>query len=64
MLAGAFLSSLAFAAALLAVTVLGGLIFGRVVSWAIDGSPGIVPWVSGAFELVGFLSGLYWLLSA
>lgn len=59
--AGAFVPSLTLAAALLAVTILGGLIFGRLVSLIIDGMPGIAPWFSGFFELLGLLSGVYWL---
>jgi hypothetical protein len=59
--AGAFLPSLTLAALLLAVVMLGGLIFGRVVSLMIDGMPGIAQWFSGTFEMLGLLGGLYWL---
>lgn len=61
MIAGAFIPKLTFAAALISVTVLGGLIFGRLFSVLIDGNPGITPWISGLFELIGLISGAYWL---
>jgi hypothetical protein len=61
MVAGGFLPSLEFAALLLPVTVLGGLLFGRAYSLAVDGSPGIVAWVSAVLELVGFALGVFWL---
>jgi len=41
--------------------VLGGLVFGRLFSLIVDGSPGMVPWVSGVFELIGLLFSLFWL---
>ena len=61
MIAGAFIPALTLSAAMISVTILGGLVFGRVVSLMLDGNPGIVPWVSGFFELFGFISGAYWL---
>ena len=61
MLWGFAVSAIAFAATLMAVTILGGLVFGRIVSGALDGNPGLVPWISGSLELLGFLSGLFWL---
>lgn len=61
MIAGAFVQSLAFAALVLALTVMGGLVFGRIVSWAIDGRPGMFPMISGVGEALGFVFGLYWL---
>ena len=59
--AGAFVPALMLSAAIIAVTILGGLVFGRVVSLSLDGTPGVVPWVSGFFELLGLISGAYWL---
>jgi len=61
MMAGAFIPLLTLSGAMTAVTILGGLVFGRLVSVALDGNPGIVPWISGAFELLGLVSGAYWL---
>lgn len=52
---------LAFPAVVLAVVVLGGLLSGRLYSLIVDGSPGLVPWVSGVFELIGLLFSLFWL---
>jgi hypothetical protein len=61
MVAGGILPSLEFAALLLPVTVLGGLLFGRAYSLVVDGSPGFVAWVSAVLELVGFALGVFWL---
>lgn len=61
MVAGGFVPGLAFAALVLPVTVLGGLLSGRLVSLVLDGSPGVVAWVSAMFELIGFGLGAYWL---
>ncbi|PTU30084.1 DUF4345 family protein [Stenotrophobium rhamnosiphilum] len=61
MVASAFIPSLTLAGVLISMTILGGLVFGRVVSLLLDGNPGITPWISGFFELLGFLSGAYWL---
>lgn len=61
LLAGGLVPALAFAALVVAVTVLGGLLFGRIVSRILDGSPGFVAWISAVFELVGFVLGAYWL---
>jgi hypothetical protein len=61
MIAGAFVPALTLSGAIVSVTILGGLVFGRLFSVLLDGSPGIVPWVSGFFELLGLLSGVYWL---
>jgi hypothetical protein len=61
MVTGGFVPSLTFAALVVSVTVLGGLLFGRLVSRVLDGSPGIVAWVSGVIELIGFVLGAYWL---
>lgn len=61
MIVGAFVPTFTLSGALVSVTILGGLVFGRVVSVLLDGSPGVVPWVSGFFELLGLVSGLYWL---
>jgi hypothetical protein len=61
MIAACFVISLEFAALVLAVTVLGGLLFGRIVSGLIDGSPGPIVWISGFFELLGLVFGAFWL---
>jgi hypothetical protein len=61
LVAGGLVPTLSFAALVLSVTVLGGLLFGRVVSRVLDGSPGIVAWISGFLELIGFGLGAYWL---
>jgi hypothetical protein len=61
MVAGGILPSLAFAALVLPVTVLGGLLFGRALSLVLDGSPGLVAWISAILELIGFVLGAYWL---
>lgn len=61
MMAGAFIPALTLSAVMISVTILGGLVFGRTVSVLLDGNPGIVPWISGFFELLGLVSGLYWL---
>lgn len=62
MLWGCKVTAIAFPATLMAVTILGGLVVGRLVSVALDGIPGPVPWISFALELLGFVSGLFWLL--
>lgn len=62
LIAGGLVPSLSFAAVLLAVTVLGGLIFGRLVSGALEGNPGPVPWISGIFEAIGLAFGVFWLV--
>ena len=59
-LAGAFVPALTYAALIMPITVLGGLLFGRVVSVIMDGVPGPAAWVSGAFELMGLSFGVYW----
>lgn len=61
MIAGAFVPTLTLPGVLVSIVILGGLVFGRTVSVLLDGSPGIVPWISGFFELLGLVSGLYWL---
>lgn len=61
MVAGVFMPALELAALVVPVTVLGGLLFGRVVSLVLDGSPGVVAWISALFELMGFGFGLFWL---
>ncbi len=60
-LAAVFVPSLAFAALVVAVTLLGGLVSGRLFSLAVDGQPGITPWIAGAAECLGLVMGLYWL---
>ena len=59
-LAAIALPKLAFPAVVMAVVVLGGLVAGRLFSLIVDGSPGLVPWVSGVFELIGLLFSLFW----
>lgn len=59
--AGAFIPALTLSAVVICVTILGGLVFGRVVSVLLDGNPGVVPWISGIFEFIGLVSGAYWL---
>jgi len=61
MLTGAFVPTLTLSGAMVAVVILGGLVAGRLFSLLVDGNPGIVPWISGMFELLGLLSGLYWI---
>jgi hypothetical protein len=61
MLAGVFIPALELAALVVPVTVLGGLLFGRAVSLVLDGSPGVIAWISAVFELIGFGFGLFWL---
>jgi hypothetical protein len=55
--------ALHFPAVTLVVTMLLGLVAGRLYSLAVDGSPGMTPWISGFFELVGLLFGLGWLVA-
>lgn len=61
LLLAALFQQLSFAALLMAVTVMGGLVFGRLVSLVVDGKPSATPWIAGALELTGFLIGAYWL---
>lgn len=61
---GAVFPTFAVAALVMVVTLLGGLVFGRLFSLIIDGKPGIVPWVAGFFEAVGLGLGAYWLVFA
>lgn len=61
MIAGAFAQFLAYAALVLSIIVMGGLVFGRLVSWGMDGKPGMFPLLSGAGEAMGLVFGLYWL---
>lgn len=58
---GVLLPKFALAALVMVVTILGGLVFGRLVSLVLDGKPGLVPWVSGCFETLGLVLGAYWL---
>lgn len=62
MIAGAFVPALGMPGMVLAVTILGGLVFGRLVSLALDGSPGPVSWISGALEATGLVFGLAYLI--
>lgn len=61
LLAAAFWPVLQLPALVLIVTVLAGLVFGRLFSVAVDGLPGPVAWISGAVELLGLVLGVYWL---
>jgi len=60
-LSAVFVPSLAFAALVVAVTLLGGLVSGRLFSMAVDGRPGITPWIAGTAECLGLVMGIYWL---
>lgn len=61
---GAVFPQFAVAGLITSVTILGGLVFGRLASLVLDGSPGLVPWVSGFFEALGLGMGIYWLVFA
>lgn len=61
MIAAVFVPELVFPALILAVVILGGLVFGRLVSLLLDGNPSIVPWIAGGIEALGLASGTYWL---
>lgn len=61
LIAGGFIAALSLPAVVLSVAVLGGLVFGRLASMVLDGSPGLVAWISGLLELFGALMGAYWL---
>ncbi|MDP9139396.1 MAG: DUF4345 domain-containing protein [Pseudomonadota bacterium] len=61
MIIAVFVPQLAFAALVVAIVILGGLVFGRLVSLLLDGNPSIVPWIAGIIELLGLASGTYWL---
>ena len=61
-LAGGFVPALAFSGVVLCVTVLGGLVAGRLFSWAVDGQPGAFPIFSGLLEALGLGFGVFWLL--
>lgn len=64
-LAGATLMpALALPALVMVVTMLAGLVAGRVLSLLLDGNPGLVPWISGALETLGLVLGAYWLSMA
>lgn len=41
--------------------VLGGLVFGRCISFFVDGSPSITVWVSFSLEFFGFVQAVHWL---
>ncbi len=60
-IAAAFIEALAFPALVMAVVIMGGLLFGRLVSLALDGRPGLVPRIAAGGESIGFVLGLYWL---
>lgn len=60
-IAGVLLPSLALAALLMVVTLLGGMVGGRLVSLVLDGRPSLVPWIAGGFEALGLVLGGYWL---
>ncbi len=61
MILAVFVPQLAFAALVVAVVILGGLVFGRLTSLLLDGNPSVVPWIAGMIELLGLASGTYWL---
>lgn len=60
-IAGVVIPPLAIPALVMVVTVLGGLVSGRLISLALDGRPGLIVWVSGFFESLGLVLGAYWL---
>ena len=60
-IAAALIPPLVFSVLLLEVVLMGGLLFGRMVSLALDGKPGIVPSIAAGGEALGFALGLYWL---
>ena len=61
LLAAIWIPKLHLAAVVLVVTMLGGLVAGRLYSRVVDGSPGMIPWISGFFELLGLAFGVGWL---
>ena len=61
LIAGAFVESLSYAALVLAITIMGGLVFGRMMSWRLDGKPGMFTMISGGGEALGFVFGVFWL---
>ncbi|HZP10924.1 MAG TPA: DUF4345 domain-containing protein [Nevskiaceae bacterium] len=63
LVAAMFIPKLQLPAVILVVTMLGGLVAGRIYSLVVDGAPGAIPWVSGFFELLGFVFGVLWLIA-
>lgn len=61
MIMAPFVPELVFPALVVAVVILGGLVFGRLVSLLLDGNPSVVPWIAGSIEALGLASGTYWL---
>ena len=61
MIAGTFVQSLVYTALVLSITIMGGLVFGRLVSWRLDGKPSMFPIVSGVGEALGIVFGVFWL---
>lgn len=61
MVAVLFCGWLVTPALVLVVAILGGLVFGRIVSLFVDGRPGPVIWFSLGAELFGLVQGVIWL---
>ena len=61
LLAAIWVPQLQLPAVILFVTMLGGLLAGRVYSGVVDGSPGLVPLFSGFCEFLGLIFGVGWL---
>ena len=59
-LGAVFYPRLAEPAMILCIVFLGGLVAGRLFSRAVDGNPGPPAWLAMFFELIGFVSGVYW----
>ena len=49
-------------ALVLVTAVLGGLLFGRVISLFVDGRPSVIVWISAAFEAFGLVQAIFWLI--
>lgn len=62
-LAGSMMPMLALPALVMVVTILSGLILGRLMSLMLDGKPGFFVWFSAGFEMLGLVLGAYWLLA-
>lgn len=61
---GVLFPKFAVAALIMVLTILGGLVSGRLFSLLRDGKPGALPWISGFFETLGLAFGSYWLIDA
>lgn len=61
MIASCFRPKWTYAALAVTTLVLGGLVFGRIVSLFADGLPGTTIYVSFALELFGLVQAAFWL---